>query len=42
MKYLILLAVLIASGCTKTIYVYHYFPDTIYIDQYQLTECPDQ
>lgn len=27
---------LVLSGCTKTIHVYHHFPETIYIDGYLL------
>ncbi len=37
MKYLLLIA-LLCSGCTKTLIIYHYFPDTLYIEEYQLQE----
>lgn len=38
---LVLICFIILSGCVTTLKVYHYFPETLYIEEYQLQEYRD-
>lgn len=39
--FLALICLIILSGCITTLRVYHYFPETLYIEEYQLQEYRD-